>query len=53
MQYGNQIFKPLLKRKSLWKYIKVEIPYPTVDQAKFIVDGNKDEDIQVIRTYIS
>jgi hypothetical protein len=43
----------LLKRKGLWKYMKVVIPDPTDDQEKFIVDGKKDEVVGVIMTYIS
>jgi hypothetical protein len=43
----------LLKRKGLWKHTKTMIPYPIDDQAKFIVDGKKDEFVGVIMTYIS
>jgi hypothetical protein len=33
--------------------MKTTIPYPTNDQENFVVDGNKDEDVGVITTYIS
>jgi hypothetical protein len=42
----------LLKRKELWKYTKIVIPYPIDDQTKFVVDGKKDEAMGVIMTYI-
>ena len=43
----------LLKIKGLWKYNNVSISYLTNDQAKFVIDKNKDEAIGVIMTYIS
>lgn len=43
----------LLKSKGLWQYTKIAIPDPTNDQAKFVIDGKKDEAIRVITTYIS
>jgi hypothetical protein len=43
----------LLKSKGLWKYMKTVILDPIDDQEKFIVDGNKDEVVGVIMTYIS
>jgi hypothetical protein len=42
----------LLKSKGLWKYMNIVIPYPTDDQMKFIIDGKKDEVVEVITTYI-
>jgi hypothetical protein len=44
--------KALLKRKGLWKYMKVIILDPIDNQTKFIVDGKKDEVVGVITTYI-
>ena len=43
----------ILKRKRRCQYMKVLIPYPTDDQAKFIIDGKKDKVVRVIMTYIS
>lgn len=43
----------LLKSQGLWKYTKVSILDPSDDQAKFIINGKKDEAIGVITTYIS
>ena len=43
----------LLKRKGLWKYTKVVIPYPTYASTKIFIDGKKDEAIGIITTYIS
>jgi hypothetical protein len=42
----------LLKSKGLWKYKKTVIPDPIVDWENFDVDGNKDEVVGVIMTYI-
>jgi hypothetical protein len=42
-----------LKRKGLWQYMKIVILDPTNDQAKFNVNGKKDEVVGVIMTYIS
>jgi hypothetical protein len=42
-----------LKRKGLWKYTNISIPYPIDDHEKFVVDGKKDKDVGVITTYIS
>ena len=43
----------LLKIKGLWKYMKVMILDPSDDQEKFVINGNKDEVVGVITTYIS
>jgi len=44
--------KTLLKRKGFWQYTEIEIPNPTNDHAKFIVDGKKDEVVGIIAIYI-
>jgi hypothetical protein len=43
----------MLKSKGMWQYTKVTIPDPTNASTKFSIDGNKDEAIGVITTYIS
>ena len=43
----------LLKRNKLWQYTKVTIVDPTYANVMFIVEGEKDEDIGFITTYIS
>ena len=43
----------LLKSKGIWKCIKVSILDSTDGQETFFIDGQKDEAIGVIITYIS
>ena len=43
----------LLKSKGLYQYMKITIPYPSNHQAKFVINGKKDEAVRVITTYIS
>ena len=43
----------LQKSKGLWQYMKVSIPDPSDDQAKFVINAKKDEVIGAITTYIS
>jgi len=45
--------KILLKRKVLWQYTTIVIPYLTDTVVKFVIGGKKDEAIGVITTYIS
>jgi hypothetical protein len=35
------------------KYTKIVIPYPTINQTKFIVDDKKNKDMGVIMNYNS
>ena len=42
-----------MKSKGLWQYTKFVIPNLSNASSKFVVDGNKDEVVGVIRTYIS
>ena len=43
----------LMKIKWIWKYTKTTISDLSNEQLKFIINGKKDEAIEVITTYIS
>lgn len=43
----------LLKSNLLWYYKEVFILYLSGDQEKIIIDKKKDEDVEVITTYIT
>lgn len=42
----------LLKTKGLSQNTKIVIPKPIDSHAKFFIDGKKDEEVEVIMTYI-
>ena len=39
----------MMKSKAIQQYTKTVIPNPSDDQAKFIIDGNKDETVGLLR----
>lgn len=43
----------LMERKGLQQYTKTTILDLKDDQAKFVIDGKKDDVVEVITTYIS